>query len=75
MNKKSISNDNPMVRAHFYTLLTGVCALYEVNSPDIQMSGLCCVLKKNYKCSEPCVSRPPGFCRHGIRHGVRCGPV
>lgn len=39
------------------------------------MSGLCCVLKKNYKCSEPCVSRPPGFCGHGVGHGVRCGPI
>ncbi len=34
MNKKSISNDNPMVKAHFYTLLTGVCALCEADSPD-----------------------------------------
>ena len=35
---------NPLVtRAHFYTLLTGVCALCGADSPDRQMSGLLCV--------------------------------
>ena len=29
-----------VTRAHFYTLLTGVCALCEEDSPDSQMSGL-----------------------------------
>ena len=32
---------NPLVtRAHFYTLLTGVCALCEADSPDSLLSGL-----------------------------------
>ena len=36
--------NNPLVtRAHFYTLLTGVCALCEADSPDSHMSGLFCV--------------------------------
>ena len=39
MNRKSIPNDNPMVRAHFYTPLTGVCALCEADSPDFNRPG------------------------------------
>ena len=41
-------------RAHFYTLLTGVCALCEADSPDRQMSGLLCVTPFRTRGCTPC---------------------
>ena|GEM_PF-2926447 len=54
MNRKSIPNDNPMVSAHFYTLLTGVCALCEAYSPGTRMSGLFCVTSFRTRGCTPC---------------------
>lgn len=49
--------NNPLVtRAHFYTPLTGVCALCEADSSDSQMSGL--VLR----CVAPYKGVPPLRC-------------
>ena len=46
---------NPLVtRAHFYTPLTGVCALCEADSPDSQMSGLFCVTPFRARRCTPC---------------------
>ena len=48
---------NPLVtRAHFYTLLTGVCALCEADSPDSQMSGLFCVTPFRTRERLPCAA-------------------
>ena len=41
-------------RAHFYTLLTGVCALCEADSPDSQMPGLFCVTPFRARGCTPC---------------------
>ena len=41
-------------RAHFYTPLTGVCALYEADSSDRQMSGLFCVTPFRTRSCTPC---------------------
>ena len=41
-------------RAHFYTPLTGVCALCEADSPDSQMSGLFCVTPFRTRGCTPC---------------------
>ena len=46
---------NPLVtRAHFYTLLTGVCALCEADSLDGQMTGLFCVTSFRTRSCAPC---------------------
>ena len=48
---------NPLVtRAHFYTLLMGVCALCEADSPDSQMSGLFCVALLRTRECLPCAA-------------------
>ena len=41
-------------RAHFYTPLTGVCALCEADSPDSKMSGLFCVTSFRTRGCTPC---------------------
>lgn len=41
-------------RAHFYTLLTGVCALCEADSLDGQMTGLFCVTSFRTRSCAPC---------------------
>ncbi len=41
-------------RVHFYTLLTGVCALCEADSPDICMFGLFCVTPFRTRSCTPC---------------------
>lgn len=47
----------PLVtRAHFYTLLMGVCALCEADSPDSQMSGLFCVALLRTRECLPCAA-------------------
>ena len=47
--------NNPLAtRAHFYTPLTGVCALYEADSSDRQMSGLFCVTPFRTRGCTPC---------------------
>ena len=43
-------------RAHFYTLLMGVCALCEADSPDSQMSGLFCVALLRTRECLPCAA-------------------
>ena len=51
-------------RAHFYTLMAGVCALCEADSPDSQMSGLFCVtLFRTRGCipCDACASIPAHF--------------
>ena len=49
--------NNPLVtRAHFYTLLMGVCALCEADSPDSQMSGLFCVALLRTRECLPCAA-------------------
>jgi hypothetical protein len=51
-------------RAHFYTLLTGVCALCEADSLDGQMSGLFCVTlfrTRGYTPCDACASIPAHF--------------
>lgn len=45
-----------VTRAHFYTLLTGVCALCEADSPDRQMSGLLCVTPFRTRGCTPCAA-------------------
>ena len=48
---------NPLVtRAHFYTPLTGVCALCGADSPDSQMSGLFCVTSFRTRECLPCAA-------------------
>mgnify|MGYP004693189471 CR=1 FL=1 len=46
-------------RAHFYTPLTGVCALCEADSPDSQMSGLSCVALLRTRGCTPCDACAP----------------
>ena len=46
-------------RAHFYTPLTGVCALCEADSPDSQMSGLFCVTLFRTRGCTPCDACAP----------------
>ena len=57
--------NNPLVtRAHFYTLLTGVCASCGADSPDSEMSGLFCVtLFRTRNCApcDACASIPAHF--------------
>ena len=75
MNKKSIPNDNPMVRAHFYTLLTGVCALCEADSPDFGMSGLFCVtLFRTRECllCDACAPIPAHFAAETLKATASC---
>ena len=43
-------------RAHFYTLLTGVCALCEADSLDGQMTGLFCVTSFRTRECLPCAA-------------------
>ena len=43
-------------RAHFYTLLTGVCALCEADSSGSQMSGLFCVALLRTRECLPCAA-------------------
>lgn len=46
---------NPLVtRAHFYTLMAGVCALCQADIPDSQMSGMFCVTPFRTRGCTPC---------------------
>lgn len=54
-----------VTRAHFYTLLTGVCTLCQADSPDRQMSGLFCVALFRTRGCTPCDTcgiYPSGLC-------------
>ena len=55
------SNSPLVTRAHFYTLLTGVCASCGADSPDSLLSGLFCVTSfRTRECPNGLILGTPG---------------
>lgn len=54
MRQNCVSDEKSLVNKSAHTLLTGVCALCEADSPDSQMSGLFCVTPFRTRGCPPC---------------------